>query len=80
MGAVIAVRFPSQGVCNLDMLYKKGMYSLSVKNILSLLVHMRANILITGSTGSGKTTLMRALLSEADSNDRIVSVLSLIHI
>lgn len=74
MGAVIAVRFPSQGVCNLDMLYKKGMYSLSVKNILSLLVRMRANILITGSTGSGKTTLMRALLSEADSNDRIVSV------
>lgn len=56
MGAVIAVRFPSQGMCNLDMLYKKGMYSLSVKHILSLLVHMRANILITGSTGSGKTT------------------------
>lgn len=74
MGAVIAVRFPSQGICSLDMLYKKGMYSLEMKYILSSLVRMRANILITGSTGSGKTTLMKALLSEADGNDRIVSV------
>lgn len=37
-------------------------------------MHAHASILISGGTGTGKTTLLRALLGECDSNERIVTV------
>ena len=41
---------------------------------LSAAVRSRRNILVAGGMGAGKTTLLRALLAEADREERIVTV------
>lgn len=43
-----------------------------VARLLDVVVKARANILVTGATSSGKTSLLRALADCADSNDRFV--------
>lgn len=73
-GAAISVRFPSRHPYDLNLLAKHGMVASALLPLLRGLVRQRANILITGSTGSGKTTLMKALLLAADLSDRVVSV------
>lgn len=73
-GASLSIRFPSLNRYNLLDLSKQGMLPKELAYMLSILVKLKANIAITGSTGSGKTTLMKALLSVANKNDRIVSV------
>lgn len=73
-GAALSIRFPSVNRYDLVSLSDQGMFPKELSCILSVLVKKRANIMITGSTGSGKTTLMKALLAAADCEDRIVSV------
>ncbi|MDF7664328.1 ATPase, T2SS/T4P/T4SS family [Bifidobacterium sp. ESL0763] len=73
-GAAISIRFPSRFVPRLSGLGAEGLYPVSWFPLLCGLVRKRATILITGGTGSGKTTLMKALLGQCDPNERIVSV------
>lgn len=73
-GAALSIRFPSPQHYDLLSLSNQGMFPQELIAVLSLLVRLRANIVITGSTGSGKTTLMKALLADANKDDRIVSV------
>lgn len=73
-GAALSIRFPALKRYDLLALSNKGMMPKELAHILSVLVKLKANMLITGSTGSGKTTLMKALLASANSQDRIVSV------
>lgn len=73
-GAALSIRFPALQHYDLATLSDIGMMPKEILLVLEKLVKMRANILITGSTGSGKTTLMKALLSAANAQDRIVSV------
>lgn len=73
-GAALSVRFPTLKKYDLLALSSQGMFPKEIAYVLGFLVKLKANILITGSTGSGKTTLMKALLAMADSHDRIISV------
>ena len=73
-GAAISIRFPALKRYCLTELSSKGMFPIELSRIFYLLVVSRANILITGSTGSGKTTLMKALLASCNEKDRIVTV------
>ena len=73
-GAALSIRFPALQHYDLATLSDIGMMPKEILLVLEKLVKMRANILITGSTGSGKTTLMKALLAAANAQDRIVSV------
>jgi pilus assembly protein CpaF len=42
--------------------------------VLLALVQRKANVLISGGTGTGKTTLLAAMLSVADSSERLITV------
>ncbi|RSX53638.1 pilus biosynthesis protein [Bifidobacterium goeldii] len=73
-GAAISIRFPDRGRLGLDALCGAGLFPEEWLAVLRFLVDRRARILITGGTGVGKTTLLKALLAECAANDRIVTV------
>jgi type IV secretion system protein VirB11 len=45
-----------------------------VRDFLREAVRLKKNILVSGGTSTGKTTILRALLGEASSDDRIVTI------
>lgn len=68
-----SIRKPAGRVITLEQYVSAGTMSPQTADALRSAVRERANILIVGGTGSGKTTLANALLAEiAKSGDRIV--------
>ncbi len=45
-----------------------------LQEFLSLAIRLKKNILISGGTSSGKTTLLNAMLKEIDKNERIITI------
>jgi Flp pilus assembly CpaF family ATPase len=58
----------------MEQLQERGMVDRAVGEFLAAAVRARRNIVIAGGTGSGKTTLMRALLNEVPPSERIVTI------
>lgn len=73
-GTAISVRIPRVGVADLSALSQRGAFDAPQRAWLEGLVRQRANILITGGTGTGKTTLLSALLHEVPPTERIVTI------
>ncbi len=73
-GTALSIRVPRVRAADLDALLARGAFDGRKRTWLRRLVAERANILITGGTGTGKTTLLSALLSEAPSSERIVTI------
>ena len=73
-GAALSIRFPDRVPSDLSTLRGSGMFPESWMTLLQRLVEERATMLITGGTGTGKTTLLKALLAACDAGERIVSV------
>lgn len=73
-GTVISLRVPSARVFTLEELVATGMVVSRVAEVLRRLVAGRAAFLISGGTGTGKTTLLASLLSLAPSQERLVLV------
>lgn len=70
-----AIRKPAVAVFTLDDYARAGIMSAAEATALREGVQTRANILVAGGTGSGKTTLVNALLAEvAKTADRIVLI------
>jgi len=70
-----AIRKPAVAVFTLDDYARAGIMSEAAAAALREGVAARANILVAGGTGSGKTTLVNALLAEvAKTDDRIVLI------
>jgi len=59
---------------SMEQLQERGMVDRAVGEFLAAAVRARRNIVIAGGTGSGKTTLMRALLNEVPPSERIVTI------
>ena len=55
-------------------LRRLGMVHDEVERILRGLVHARGSLVITGATGTGKTTLLSTLMGEVDPAERIVLI------
>lgn len=73
-GTALSIRVPRVRAADLDALAALGAFDARQHGWLRELVADRANILITGGTGTGKTTLLSALLAEAPSAERIVTI------
>ena len=59
---------------HLDELITLGMLDRDTARFLAAAVRAKRNIVIAGGTGSGKTTLMRALINEIPRHERIVTI------
>lgn len=73
-GTALSIRVPRVRGADLDALDASGTFAPGQRAWLENLVGERANILITGGTGTGKTTLLTALLSTVDHGERIVTI------
>lgn len=73
-GTAVSVRIPRVRAADLDALAALGAFDARQQAWLTGLVAERANILITGGTGTGKTTLLSALLNAVPATERIVTI------
>jgi len=73
-GTCLSLRIPQPQTLNLLDLQNRGMFNEQLREILERLVSAGVSFLISGGTGTGKTTLLAALLSGIDTNQRIVVI------
>jgi Flp pilus assembly CpaF family ATPase len=64
-------RFP---VIFLDDLIKLGTIDHALREFLTAAVHARKNLIVCGGVDAGKTTMLRALLNEVPTHERIVTI------
>ena len=73
-GGCISIRkFPRHGLTFEDMV-KSGNLSAEMARFLELASQMRANVLISGGTGSGKTTILNAMSRHISERERIITI------
>lgn len=73
-GTAISLRVPRRGGFSLDDLYDAGAVTDEGRDLLGRVVDRRLAFLVSGGTGTGKTTLLSALLGRVDPTERIVVV------
>ena len=73
-GTLISIRLPSPAAPDLDELERRGFFDRVPRVEVDALVTRRANLLITGAGGAGKTTFLGALLGSAPPHERIVII------
>jgi pilus assembly protein CpaF len=73
-GTCLSLRVPSRKVFTLDDLVAAGSIPASGAAVLQDLLHARVAFLISGGTGTGKTTLLNSLLSLINPSERLVLV------
>lgn len=73
-GTLISLRVSRRHPFSLDDLIERGSCLPPVARLLRRLVRARASFLVTGGTGTGKTTVLATLLSEVAPGERIVLV------
>lgn len=73
-GTLISLRVPRTAGFTLDELVEQTMVPSEVAGLLRGVVSSRLAFLVTGGTGTGKTTLLAALLGELPPDERLVIV------
>jgi pilus assembly protein CpaF len=73
-GTAISIRIPRAAGIDVAALVRDGFVGERAADELRLLVGRRVNLLITGAAGTGKTTLLGALLALVPTHERIVTV------
>lgn len=73
-GPSLSIRKFARIPLTMDLLIKRGALNQSAADLLQGLVDAKLNILISGGTGSGKTTMLNALSSFISPRERIVTI------
>ena len=73
-GAAFSIRRFTMGGIGLKEMAKRQTMSPSMATLFRVCVKARLNMLISGGTGSGKTTFMNALSQEIDHGERLVTI------
>lgn len=73
-GTAISIRKFSKMPITLDMMAEGGSLSPSMATVLKIVAACRLNVMISGGTGSGKTTMLNAMSKLIDTNERIVTI------
>ena len=73
-GACISIRKFARRRIDFDKIVENGSASPQMAKILRLASAARLNVIISGGTGAGKTTLMNAMSQTIDEGERIVTV------
>jgi pilus assembly protein CpaF len=73
-GPILTVRRFRAGGLSADDLLARGTWDVPLRDLLACAVRARCNVLVSGGTGSGKTTTLNALSSFVPAGERIVTV------
>ncbi|WP_419956955.1 ATPase, T2SS/T4P/T4SS family [Qipengyuania oceanensis] len=73
-GSLLSIRKFSKKPISMAKLVELGSMPSIVADVLGAVVQSRRNVLISGGTGSGKTTMLNALSSFIDHRERIVTI------
>ena len=73
-GASMSIRKFARVPISLDRLIEIGSVPAQVAEVLKAVVQARRNVLISGGTGSGKTTMLNAMSAFVDNRERIVTI------
>ena len=73
-GALVSIRKFKKEKLSIDKLVSGGAFSEEMAAYMHAAVSSRLNILVSGGTGSGKTTTLNALSSFIDNNERIATI------
>lgn len=73
-GTALSIRIPRVRAADLDALCALGSLDRAGRDWLEGVVRARENLLITGGTGTGKTTLLAAMLAHVPAAERIVTI------
>jgi len=74
VGPVITIRKFSRDPFQVDDLIRFGTFTPEIAKFLEACVHVRLNIIVSGGTGSGKTTTLNVLSSFIPAEERIVTI------
>lgn len=73
-GPVLTIRKFNKNLDTIDDLLRKGTLTVNMARFLEAAVEAKLNILISGGTGTGKTTLLNALSSFIGNDERIITI------
>ena len=73
-GAALSIRKFARVPISMDRLVEIGSIPPQVSEVLQAIVASRRNVLISGGTGSGKTTMLNAMSAFIDGRERIVTI------
>lgn len=73
-GCSISIRKFAKKKITLDLMEKQANISASMAKVLKIAAACRLNVVISGGTGSGKTTMLNAMSQLIDEGERIVTI------
>ena len=73
-GSLLSIRKFAKVPISLDRLVEIGSVPETVAEVLRAVVRSRRNVLISGGTGSGKTTMLNAMSAFIDGKERVVTI------